>query len=143
MINLSEIGVVIQMAVAPAFLLTGIGAILTVMATRLSRIVDRFRVLNEGKNLYVKKENKAEELISLLCRARWTHIAIYLTTVSALLICVLIAMIFIAIEVSFNLDQYLSVLFIVAMTTLILGLLSFLREVSLSKGVININKVTK
>ena len=65
MINLSEIGVVIQMAVAPAFLLTGIGAILTVMATRLSRIVDRFRVLNEGKNLYVKKENKAEELISL------------------------------------------------------------------------------
>ena len=142
MIDFSEIAVVIQMAVAPAFLLTGIGAILTVMANRLTRIVDRFRVLNEGKSLSIKKKDKGDELLSLLCRARWTHVAIFLTTVSALLICVLIAMIFIATEVSFSLDQYLSTLFIVAMTALILGLLSFLREVSLSKGVINIKKVS-
>lgn len=142
MIDFSEIAVVIQMAVAPAFLLTGIGAILTVMATRLTRIVDRFRVLNEGKSLFIKKKAKTDELLSLLCRARWTHIAIFLTTVSALLICVLIAMIFIATEVSFSLDKYLSILFIAAMSALILGLLSFLREVSLSKGVINIKKVS-
>jgi len=142
MIDFSDIAVVIQMAVAPAFLLTGIGAILTVMATRLTRIVDRFRVLNEGKSLSIKKKDKADELLSLLCRARWTHIAIFLTTVSALLICVLIAMIFIATEVSFSLDKYLSILFIAAMSALILGLLSFLREVSLSKGVINIKKVS-
>jgi hypothetical protein len=142
MIDFSEIAVVIQMAVAPAFLLTGIGAILTVMATRLTRIVDRFRVINEGKNLSMKKKDKTDELLSLLSRARWTHIAIFLTTVSALLICVLIAMIFIATEVNFNLDQYLSILFIVAMTALVLGLLSFLKEVSLSKGVINLKKVS-
>ena len=142
MIDFSEIAVVIQMAVAPAFLLTGIGAILTVMATRLTRIVDRFRVLNEGKSLFIKKKAKTDELLSLLCRARWTHIAIFLTTVSALLICVLIAMIFIATEVRFSLDKYLSILFIAAMSALILGLLSFLREVSLSKGVINIKKVS-
>ena len=54
MIDFTGIGTVIQMAVAPAFLLTGIGAILTVMATRLSRIVDRFRVINEGENLLIK-----------------------------------------------------------------------------------------
>jgi hypothetical protein len=142
MINFNEIAVVIQMAVAPAFLLTGIGAILTVMANRLTRIVDRFRVINEQKNLSMKKKDKTDELLSLLSRARWTHIAIFLTTVSALLICVLIAMIFIATEVNFNLDQYLSILFIVAMTALVLGLLSFLKEVSLSKGVINLKKVS-
>jgi|TARA_B110000971_G_scaffold11441_1_gene10828 hypothetical protein len=142
MINFNEIAVVIQMAVAPAFLLTGIGAILTVMANRLTRIVDRFRVINEQKNLSMKKRDKTDELLSLLSRARWTHIAIFLTTVSALLICVLIAMIFIATEVNFNLDQYLSILFIVAMTALVLGLLSFLKEVSLSKGVINLKKVS-
>lgn len=142
MINITEIEVVIQMAVAPAFLLTGIGAILTVMTTRLTRIVDRFRVLNEGKNVSIKKKDKADELISLIYRARWTHIAIFLTTLSALLVCILIAMIFIATGVSFNLDEYLIFLFIVAMTALILGLLSFLREVGLSKGVINIKKVS-
>jgi len=142
MIDFSDIAVVIQMAVAPAFLLTGIGAILTVMATRLTRIVDRFRILNEGESMSIKKKDKADELLSLLCRARWTHIAIFLSTVSALLICVLIAMIFIATEVNFSLDKYLSILFIAAMSALILGLLSFLREVSLSKGVINIKKVS-
>ena len=48
MVNFVEIASVIQMAVAPAFLLTGVGAILAVMTARLTRIVDRFRVLNEG-----------------------------------------------------------------------------------------------
>ena len=136
MINFAEIGVVIQMAVAPAFLLTGLGAILTVMGNRLARIVDRFRVLKEGKNKKTVEINK--ELASLLLRAKWTHWAIALTTTSALFICLLIAMIFIATEVSFDLDQYLSILFIVAMSFLVIGLLCFLREVSLSKGIIKL-----
>jgi len=136
MVNFAEIGVVIQMAVAPAFLLTGIGAILTVMSHRLSRIVDRFRVLKEGKSK--KTLEISDELNSLLLRAKWTHWAIALTTTSALFICLLIAMIFIATEVSFDLDQYLSILFIVAMSYLVLGLLCFLKEVSLSKSIIKL-----
>jgi len=136
--DFAQIGTIIQMAVAPAFLITGIGATLTVMSTRLSRIVDRFRVLNESNNPLIR--NKDKELASLLNRARWTHRAIFLTTISALLLSVLIAMIFISTEVNFDLDQYLSILFTMAMTALILGLLCFLREVNLSKGVINQNK---
>ena len=136
MVNFAEIGVVIQMAVAPAFLLTGLGAILSVMGYRLARIVDRFRVLKEGASKKTSEINK--ELSSLLLRAKCTHWAIALTTTSALFICLLIAMIFIATEVSFNLDQYLSILFIVAMSSLVLGLLCFLREVSLSKGIIKL-----
>jgi len=45
-------------------------------------------------------------------------------------------MIFIATEVSFNFDQLIIALFILAMGFLIFGLLSFLKEVDLSKGVI-------
>ena len=134
--NFAEIGSVIQMAVAPAFLLTGLGAILTVMGHRLARIVDRFRVLKESSdtnNLELYNEQN-----SLLLRAKWTHWAIALTTTSALFVCLLIAMIFIATEVSFELDQYLTILFIVAMSSLVLGLLCFLREVSLSKGIIKL-----
>jgi hypothetical protein len=137
MVDFVEITGVIQMAVAPAFLLTGVGAILTVMTARLTRIVDRFRILHENsKGL---KEYKQAELNFLIRRARWTHWAIALTTISALLICVLIAMIFISNEVSFNFDQFISILFIMAMTSLIFGLLSFLKEVGLSKSVINID----
>tara|TARA_B110000305_G_C18996904_1_gene428727 strand:+ start:40 stop:450 length:411 start_codon:yes stop_codon:yes gene_type:complete len=134
--NFDEIGTVIQMAVAPAFLLTGLGAILTVMSHRLARIVDRFRVLKEGTN---KKTSEIyNELNSLLLRSKWTYWAIALTTASALFICLLIAMIFIATEVTFELDQYLTILFIVAMSSLVLGLLCFLREVSLSKSIIEL-----
>ena len=137
MVEFVEIASVIQMAVAPAFLLTGVGAILTVMTARLTRIVDRFRVLHENsKDL---KEYKKAELNFLIRRAKWTHWAIALTTISALLICVLIAMIFISTEISFDLNQFISILFIMAMTSLIFGLLSFLKEVGLTKSVINID----
>ena len=134
MIEFTEIATVIQLAVAPAFLLTGIGAILAVMSTRLSRIVDRYRILNEGsKKLNMEHKKEIEFLIK---RSKWTHWAIALTTVSALLICLLIAMIFIATEVLFNFDQLITFLFILAMAFLIFGLLSFLKEVDLSKGII-------
>ena len=136
MIEFTEIATVIQLAVAPAFLLTGIGAILAVMSTRLSRIVDRYRILKEGSKKLNKEHKK--EIEFLIKRSKWTHWAIALTTVSALLICVLIAMIFIATEVLFNFDQLITILFILAMAFLIFGLLSFLKEVDLSKGVINI-----
>lgn len=136
MIEFTEIATVIQLAVAPAFLLTGIGAILAVMSTRLSRIVDRYRILKEGSKKLNKEHMK--EIEFLIKRSKWTHWAIALTTVSALLICVLIAMIFIATEVLFNFDQLITILFILAMAFLIFGLLSFLKEVDLSKGVINV-----
>ena len=126
---------IIQMAVAPAFLLTGLGAILTVMANRLSRIVDRHRVLRAQKKSQNNHTNK--ELASLKHRAKWTHWAIAFTTIAALLISLLIAMIFITVDVFIDLDRYLAILFVIAMAFLIIGLLCFLREVHLSKGVIN------
>ena len=36
---------VIQLAVAPVFLLSGVGVILTVLTNRLARIIDRARLL--------------------------------------------------------------------------------------------------
>ena len=97
-------------------------------------LFDRYRILNEGpKKLNMEHKKEIEYLIK---RSKWTHWAIALTTVSALFVCVLIAMIFIATEVSFNFDQLITILFILAMTFLVFGLLSFLKEVDLSKGVI-------
>ncbi len=49
--NVTTASHVIQLAVAPVFLLTGIGAILSVLTGRLGRVVDRFRALNEKCDL--------------------------------------------------------------------------------------------
>ena len=123
----------IQLAVPPAFLLTGIGAIMSVMTNRLARIIDRFRILNDKK---IQNSGDKTEIAMLRLRSRWTHWAIALTTISALLVCFVIASIFIATEISFNLNKYIAFLFVGAMSSLILGLISFTKEVSLSKNVI-------
>jgi len=43
--SITTVSHVIQLAVAPVFLLTGVGAILAVLINRLGRIIDRYRVL--------------------------------------------------------------------------------------------------
>jgi len=134
MSSLIEVANAIQLAVAPAFLLTGMGAILSVMTNRLARIIDRFRVLNEIH--YKLSNDDLIELESLRLRAKWTHWAIALTTLSALLTCIVIASIFIATEIRFNFDQFIVLLFTGAMSALILGLISFTREVTLSRNVV-------
>jgi hypothetical protein len=45
--QVTAIAHVIQLAVAPVFLLTGVGAVLAVLTQRLARIIDRARVLEE------------------------------------------------------------------------------------------------
>ena len=132
--NLSVIASAIQLAVAPVFLLTGIGSLLAVMAGRLSRVVDRFRMLSETENsLHFDKEIEME---MLLRRARWVHWAISLSAISELLICIVIAALFLGSEMRFDPSRAVSLLFISAMMVLILGLLCFLREIFLSTGTI-------
>lgn len=124
----------IQLAVAPAFLLTGIGAVLGVMTNRLARIVDRYRALNLNADELESQER--HEIQVLLRRARWVHWAISLSTLSALLVCVVIAALFVGSEFGRNPTRGVSLLFITAMVVLISGLLCFLREISLSTGII-------
>ncbi len=129
---------VIQQAVAPVFLLTGIGSILGVLTSRLGRAVDRFRRLVEAEDSGAEKHQA--EMLTLSIRARWIHWAISLCTISALCICLSIAALFVAAAMGMDLSSTVSTLFIVAMLALIFGLLCFLREISLATGVIEIRK---
>ncbi|MGA8864243.1 MAG: DUF2721 domain-containing protein [Gallionella sp.] len=126
----------IQQSVAPVFLLTGVGAILGVLSTRLGRIIDRFRIL-EATDEEKRKIYKLE-LATLLRRARWIHWAISLCTSCALLICIVIAALFIGSEVNRDPSGTISLFFIGAMLALIAGLLCFLREIFLSTDIIKI-----
>ena len=136
--NLITVSHVIQLAVAPVFLLTGIGAILSVLTGRLGRLVDRFRVLSEtDQNLPLKR---ARELAILSVRATWVHWAITLCTASALFVSLVIGALFVGAVVNVNPSRIVSILFIVAMTSLIIGLGCFLREISLSVHIFDLNK---
>ena len=135
--NITNVSHVIQLSVAPVFLLTGIGAILSVLVSRLGRIVDRGRVLREQHKM-IDEANMMERKV-LNIRAFWVHWSIVFCTVSALLVAVVIAVLFLASEVHFDPTHTVSPMFILAMLSLIAGLICFLREIYLSTHTIEID----
>ncbi len=130
--DITTVAHVIQLAVAPVFLLTGIGAILNVITNRLARIVDRTRVLSNLSDQI--KSAQEQEKAMLTRRMRWVHWAVSLCTMSALLICFVIAALFLGSVMGFDPARTVSLLFILAMFALISGLLCFLREIFLATG---------
>jgi hypothetical protein len=116
--TITGISHVIQLAVAPVFLLTGVGALLSVMTNRLARVIDRARVL----------EARFAEF-DLAKRAHLASWAINFCTVAALLVCSVVATLFIDAFLGTNLKWLVGTLFVTAMVALIGGLVSFLREV--------------
>ena len=129
--NMGTIAHVIQLAIAPVFLLTAIGTLLTVTTNRLGRIIDRARNL-EGKLESTPPKGIAKihaQLANLSRRSKLIYLAITLSTTAALLVCAVIAILFLGDFFSFNITIPVAVLFIIAMLSLVLALLSFLREV--------------
>lgn len=133
-VDISSVAHVIQLAVAPVFLLTGIGAILSVLSGRLGRVIDRYRVLQQ----MVGEERAAHqgEMENLLSRSRWIHWPITLCTVCALLVCIVISALFVGSELDKDPSALIAVLFTGAMLALIAGLVCFLREIAIATGVI-------
>jgi hypothetical protein len=121
----------IQLAVAPVFLLTGIGAILAVMTNRLGRIIDRARVLEDKLDAASAKllATLRADLAILSRRAKLISRAITLCTTTALLICTVIAILFLSAFLPFDATIAVALLFVAAMSTFFLGLLTFLREI--------------
>jgi hypothetical protein len=128
--EISSVAHAIQLSVAPVFLLTGIGAILSVIINRIGRIVDRSRAINNSSGARLSAQ--LEELSVLKRRVRWVHWAVSLCTVSALLICMVIAALFTGSELGMDPSRVVSLFFISAMLSLILGLVCFLREIYLA-----------
>jgi hypothetical protein len=136
--NVTIVAHVIQQAVAPVFLLTGVGAILSVLTNRLARVVDRYRHLNDSSE--DQRTSHKKEIDALSRRARLIHWAISLCTVCALFICIVIAALFVGSETGIDPSGTISTLFIAAMLALISGLLCFLREIALATGKIEVRE---
>jgi len=138
--DVSNIAHAIQLAVAPVFLLTAIGAMLGVMTNRLGRVIDRARVL-EGR-LENASDGDAPALMThlhiLSRRAKMINIAITCCTMTALLVCSVIAVLFSGSFVRFDISAPVAILFILAMILLVVGLLWFLREVFLATASLRI-----
>jgi len=155
----NSIAYIIQLAVAPVFLLAGIAGFLAVMSGRLGRIIDRERVIarriasqqnsqhsgqhsgqNSGQKSSEQLQVSQQEHRVLMKRARITNRAIGLCTGSALIVCALITSLFIDDFFNLGFSKLVVTLFILALLLLIFALLLFLREIQLATQTLKIAK---
>ena len=131
----------IQLSVAPVFLLTALGTFMAVLGNRLVRIVDRARVLGDrlpdatGASL----ASVRSELQMLGRRRRLVNFAFTAAVTSALLVCTIIASLFVGSILEVRVSWMAAVLFVAAMLAFITALLLFLREIMMAVASVRID----
>ncbi len=137
-----DIAHVIQQAVAPVFLFSGIAAMLGVLTNRLARVIDRARQFErEYHELPAgdERHDMRDRLAMLSRRSRLINAAISLCTMAALLICVVIVTLFLAALLHVSASRWIAGLFILAMLALVGGLLAFLQEIFVATASVRID----
>ena len=139
-IEVVDIAHAIDLAVAPVFLLSGIGVLLGVLTNRLARIVDRARKVEESlRQANVSAPDDGREQLRVAARrAKFINVSITLGTVAALLVALVVAVLFASTFVPLNLAGPVAVLFVLAMAALVGALLSFLLEVRIAIAALRI-----
>jgi hypothetical protein len=141
--NVGAVAHVIQLSVAPVFLLTAIGTMLSVMINRLGRVIDRARVLEARlETAHPETLPKLHAYLATLSRrADLIGLAITFCTSTAVLVCTVIALLFIGDYLRYDMSLPVALLFILAMLLLVTGLIYFLREIFIAKASLHIGPV--
>jgi Na+/melibiose symporter-like transporter len=142
--NVGAVAHVIQLSVAPVFLLTAIGTMLSVMTNRLARIIDRARHYEAKLEAAgpEKLPSLHQHLATLSRRADLIGHAIFLCTSTAVLVCTAIALLFLGDYLRYDMSLPVALLFVVGMVLLVIGLISFLREIFIAKSSLHIGPST-
>ena len=134
-----DIAHLIQSAVAPVFLLTGVAATLGVLTNRLARIVDRARILETQLEREPQKSRALHaDLEGLAQRARYINIAISLCTISALLVALVVVALFANAFLHSELGLMIAILFVGAMVCMSGAFLVFFIEVRIAVATLRI-----
>src|SRR6218665_1269261 len=128
--SINSVSQLIQLSVAPVFLLAGVAGLLNVFTGRLSRIIDKVDKLNkyENENQKLLEDEKALSKIALrrkflTMRMKNTNLAILFCTFTGLLIAMVIVTMFLSAIFQFKDSLFVAILFIAAMICLIISLL--------------------
>ena len=131
-----DIAHLIQVALTPIFLISAIGVTLNVLTSRLARIVDRARGMEERAADPGSAEDAGagvhERLEVLARRSRFINASITLITVSALFIALVVVMLFLNAFLNWDLSAFIAIMFILSMLSLAAALLAFLIEVRIA-----------
>jgi hypothetical protein len=139
-ISVTTVAEVVRLAVAPVFLLSGIGAFLNVCANRLSRIVDRSRqiepLLLDSRG--AEHDRWLDELHIVDRRMRLVGWTISLSVLSAVLICLVVSLLFAASLTRFHVGTAIALLFIGSMIAIGVAFAVFLVETRLGSRAVRV-----
>ena len=143
--GVNTVSQLIQLSVAPVFLLAGVAGLLNVFTGRLSRIIDKVDKLDKYEEENILKDEKSILKITqrrdfLTMRMKNTNLAILFSTSTGLLVAMVIVTMFLSAIFNFKDFLFIAVLFILAMICLIISLFLFLREIFYTTSFINKKK---
>ena len=138
--SVTTVAQIIQLAVAPVFLLAGIGAFLNVCAGRLSRIVDRARQIEPLllSSRGGEHDRWLREIRVLDRRMALVSQAIFLSVLAAVLICAVVVLLFAAGLTNAHVGTAIALLFIASMIAIGAGFAVFLVETRVGSRAVRI-----
>ncbi len=125
----------IQLALGPVFLLSGVGITLSMLTARLARIVDRARALEDRRDAATDTAKVVaidEDLKFIVRRTRYINSAIALSTTSAFLTALVVTMLFASAFSPLNIGVAIAATFVASLACLSLSFLMFLIEVRIA-----------
>lgn len=138
--EVNQVAQIIQLSVAPVFLLAGIGGFLNVCASRLARVIDRARAVEKlvletrgrDHDRYVREIRILDRRISII------NAAIFLSVLSALLICLVVILLFMSELVNAHFGTLIALLFIASMISIGAGFAAFIFETRVASRAVHI-----
>jgi hypothetical protein len=133
-IPLSQLIPVLQVAIGPVILISGVGLLLLTLTNRFGRAVDRSRQIGREMREATEAERGglAGQVEILFLRARVIRLSIIMAALSVLLASVLIIVLFLTALMRLEVGLAITMLFILCLTSLIVSLGAFIRDIQLS-----------
>ena len=131
---LTELIPVLQVAIAPVILISGVGLLLLSLTNRFGRAVDRTRQIH-GQMRQTPASDRpqlANQVEVIYRRARLIQFSIVMGALSALFAALLIVKLFLTALLKWGLAALISVFFIACMLSLVVSLVTFIMDIRLS-----------
>jgi len=146
--EVTTISTLIQLSVAPVFLIAGVAGLLNVLTSRFTRTIDKLELMDSIINTHEKEDDACNEETQyllqrrkfLIMRMQNVNASIFFTTATGLMIALVIISVFFSSLFSFNSEVFISISFILAMVFLIIALMLFLSEIYFTNQFIRTKK---
>ena len=132
--SLNQIIPVLQVAIGPVILISGVGLLLLTMTNRLGRAIDRARQLIRelDERTAQDRDHVLAQVAIIYHRARVIRLTIVLASLSVLLAAVLIIVLFLTALFQWEVGVLISLIFIACLASLIASLVAFIYDIHLS-----------